>query len=209
MWKIEVCFKGHQDVSCWSNLWCIIDFPRIIFLILCSVFFLFLSFYGALSILPTSSFWFFAAAFFAAPSIHSCYRTRARPVQFKMKTANSLFLSDQQFLCAVFTIREWPFFGAILRWLLILRCANFTIFVVMWPVLHAKHRFLKMHQRRRNTKSANGVYLNASSENKIRRASTFSSKLLHFSVNSFSFLPSCLLCILEAPSPFFDDTYVL
>ena len=43
MWKIKgwVCFKGLQDVSCWSNLCCIINFPRVIFLILCSFLLLF------------------------------------------------------------------------------------------------------------------------------------------------------------------------
>ena len=157
MWKIKgwVCFKGLQDVSCWSNLCCIINFPRVIFLILCSFLLLF-SFYGALSILPTSSFWFFAAALFCS--------TVDTFLLSDMRSPNSVQNENCKLsLCRIsnFCARcLQSVFGAIFAiWLQTLRCTNFTIFVVMWPVLHAKHRFLKMHQRRRNTLSANGVYL--------------------------------------------------
>ena len=40
--------------------------------------------------------------FFAAPSIHSCYQTCARPIQFKMKTANSLFVGSAIFVRGVY-----------------------------------------------------------------------------------------------------------
>ena len=122
----------------------------------CAVFFFFFSFYGALSILPTSSFWFFAAALFCS--------TVDTFLLSDMRSPNSVQNENCKLsLCRIsnFCARcLQSVFGAIFAiWLQTLRCTNFTIFVVMWPVLHAKHRFLKMHQRRRNTLSANGVYL--------------------------------------------------
>ena len=133
MWKIKrwVCFKGLQDVSCWSNLCCIINFPASSFWF-CAVFFFFFSFYGALSILPTSSFWFFAAALFCS--------TVDTFLLSDMRSPNSVQNENCKLsLCRIsnFCARcLQSVFGAIFAiWLQTLRCKNFTIFVEMWPVL--------------------------------------------------------------------------
>ena len=109
MWKIKgwVCFKGLQDVSCWSNLCCIINFPILSYpnyhlsdsVQFSSSFFLSMAHYQFSQHHLSDSL---RQPFFAAPSIHSCYRTCARPIQFKMKTANSLFVGSAIFVRGVY-----------------------------------------------------------------------------------------------------------
>ena len=119
----------------------------------CAVFFFFFSFYGALSILPTSSFWFFAAALFCS-TVDTFLLSDMRSPNSVQNENCKLSLCRISNFCARCLQSDTGLFGGHLchlRWQLTLGCSNFTIFVVMWPVLHAKHRFLKMHQRRRNT----------------------------------------------------------
>ena len=162
MWKIKrwVCFKGLQDVSCWSNLCCIINFPRVIFLILCSFLLLFFFLWRTINS-PNIIFLILCSSPFLQHRRYILVIGHAL-AQFSSKWKLQYLLCRISNFCARCLQSDTGLFGGHLchlRWQLTLGCSNFTIFVVMWPVLHAKHRFLKMHQRRRNTLSANGVYL--------------------------------------------------
>ena len=108
MWKIKgwVCFKGLQDVSCWSNLCCIINFPRVIFLILCSFLLLFFFLWRTINS-PNIIFLILCSSPFLQHRRYILVIGHAL-AQFSSKwKLQTLSLSDQQFLCAVFIISFW------------------------------------------------------------------------------------------------------
>ena len=187
MWKIKgwVCFKGLQDVYCWSNLCCIINFLRVSFLILCSFLLLFFFLWRTINS-PNIIFLILCSSPFLQHRRYILVIGHARLPNSVQNENCKLSLCRISNFCARCL---QSVFGAIFAiWLQTLRCTNFTIFVVMWPVLHEKHRFLKMHQRRRNTLSANGVYLKFEYQQWWKYQRKQNSARLHIFLQTFAFL---------------------
>ena len=130
MWKIKgwVCFKGLQDVYCWSNLCCIINFLRVIFLIMCSFLLLFF-FLGRNINSPNIIFLILCSSPFLQHRRYILVIGHARLPNSVQNENCKLSLCRISNFCARCL---QSVFGAIFAiWLQTLRCTNFTIFVVM------------------------------------------------------------------------------
>ena len=130
MWKIKgwVCFKGLQDVYFWSNLCCIINFLRVIFLILCSFLLLFFFLWRTFNS-PNIIFLILCSSPFLQHRRYILVIGHARLPNSVQNENCKLSLCRISNFCARCL---QSVFGAIFAiWLQTLRCTNFTIFVVM------------------------------------------------------------------------------